>query len=144
MNDFQSYLEHKNLKQSTINNHMKYFSKLSKIFDNDLATAASNDKVLVDKLTAQSITNSQKLALANTLSNYLKFLNLPNDNIVKFINAQNQLLKKKYENRNRNMKYKYTKRVLLNEMNSYYDAGEYLKYIITYLVIKFNVRNTDL
>ena len=141
--DFNQYLINQNLADSTINNHMRNYDKIINILGEDFEYEYS-DEDMIDSLRKQRLTLSQKLTISSTLSKYLKFRDIENEKVVEYIFELNNDLRKGYNQRNKNLKYDYTKRDLINELNKFYTENKPKHYIVSYLLIKFNVRNTDL
>jgi len=141
--DFNQYLINENLANSTISNHMRNYEKLLNILGDDFYFELS-DEDMVDSLRKQTLSLSQKLTISSTLSKFLKFRQIPNDVVVEYIFEINNELKKEYKKRNKSSTYQYTKKDLINELNKFYTDNKPKHYIVSYLLIKFNVRNADL
>ena len=141
--DFNQYLINENLANSTISNHMRNYEKLLNILGEDFEYEMS-DEDMVDSLRKQTLSLSQKLTISSTLSKFLKFREIPNDVVVEYIFEINNELKKEYKKRNKSSTYQYTKKDLINELNKFYTDNKPKHYIVSYLLIKFNVRNADL
>ena len=141
--DFNQYLINENLANSTISNHMRNYEKLLNILGEDFEYEMS-DEDMVDSLRKQTLSLSQKLTISSTLSKFLKFRQIPNDVVVEYIFEINNELKKEYKKRNKSSTYQYTKKDLINELNKFYTDNKPKHYIVSYLLIKFNVRNADL
>jgi len=141
--DFNQYLINENLADSTIANHMRNYEKLLNILGDDFYFELS-DEDMVDSLRKQTLSLSQKLTISSTLSKFLKFRQIPNDVVVEYIFEINNELKKEYKKRNKSSTYQYTKKDLINELNKFYTDNKPKHYIVSYLLIKFNVRNADL
>jgi len=143
MDGFKKHLEEQNLSSTTINNHIRNINKIIKLFGVDFMNEYS-DKDLIEFLKNSELNLSQRLTISNTLSKFYKYLDLSNNKIIDYIAVVNNDLKKKYNKRNKNLEYEYTKKDLVNELNKFYDNKEYKKYIVSYLLIYYNVRNADL
>jgi len=141
--DFNQYLINENLANSTISNHMRNYEKLLNILGEDFEYEMS-DEDMVDSLRKQTLSLSQKLTISSTLSKFLKFREIPNDVVVEYIFEINNELKKEYKKRNKSSTYQYTKKDLINELNKFYTDNKPKHYIVSYLLIKYNVRNADL
>jgi len=141
--DFNQYLINENLANSTISNHMRNYEKLLNILGEDFYFELS-DEDMVDSLRKQTLSLSQKLTISSTLSKFLKFRQIPNDVVVEYIFEINNELKKEYKKRNKSSTYQYTKKDLINELNKFYTDNKPKHYIVSYLLIKYNVRNADL
>jgi len=141
MSDFQTYLVESGLKDVTIKNHISNFDKLINIFGDDLYT--NSDEDLSNTIRKMDITLSQKLTISATLSKFLQFRELPNDYVVELIFEINKSLKDGYLKRNKNTKFQYTKKQIIDEMMTFYEKNKLKKFITSYLIIKYNVRNKD-
>lgn len=137
---FEKYLNDLGLKKITITNHLKNLVKWSNYLDEK----EINQENFVNVLDTIDMTNSQRLTLSTTASKYLKYSDLPNKKILEYMNNVNQNLKKNFKERNKTAKYEYNLRDLKKEMNKFYNEGNKLAYIITYIVINYNTRNMDL
>ena len=141
--DFNQYLINQNLADSTIANHMRNYEKLLNILGEDFEYELS-DEDMVDSLRKQTLTLSQKLTISSTLSKFLKFRQIQNEVVVEYIFEINNELKKEYQKRNKSSVYQYTKKDLIHELNRFYTENKPKHYIVSYLLIKYNVRNADL
>ena len=141
--DFKSYLENEKLSSNTIKNHIRNIEKIIDLYGHDFIMEYS-DIDIVESLKKEEFNLSQQLTLSNSLSKFYKYNELPNDHIVTYIAILNNELKKKYIKRNRELNFEYTKKDLIHELNSFYDNGDWKKYIISYLLIYLNTRNEDL
>jgi len=148
MNDtqsFQEYLEAQKLSPTTIRAHINNIKKINMfINNNDIDNSLINQNYLIDIIKDKDITLSQKLTISTTISKYLQYKQLPNENVVKYIADLNTTMKKNYKERNKNQQYQYTKKDILKEINEFYKKGNRRAYIVSYLVYTFSTRNTDL
>jgi hypothetical protein len=139
LDGFRQYLEDQNLNKKTIENHIRNL-------DNYPKKVGESQRIIINQLNLNQ-TWARRLSRANTLSKYLQFKNLPNDEIVAYIKSANEAIQAESKIRQANMaddKTLPTVRELKNEMNSLYDKGDYRGYCILYLFITYQVRNMDL
>ena len=139
MDDFRQYLENQNLSEKTIKNHITNMTNFTK-------KVGYSQRILVNQLDL-NMTWARRLSRANTLSKYLQFKNLPNDEIVEYIKNANQEIQKESKKRQSDMaddKTLPTVAELNKHMNDLYDRGDYRGFCIMYIFINFQLRNMDL
>jgi len=135
---FIQYLENQNLKEGTIQAHMRNLQNYGKV--------GMSQKMIINQLNLNE-TWSRRLSRANTLSKYLKFKNQPNDEIVAYIHNANREIQREATNRQRDLAedpFLPTLSEMKNHMNSLYDKGDYRGFCIMYLFLTYTVRNLDL
>ena len=71
--DFRQFLEKQNLNDKTIETHIRNLTNYGKV--------GESQRIIINKLN-ENETWGRRLSRANTLSKYLQFKNLPNDEIV--------------------------------------------------------------
>jgi len=137
---FEKYLNDLGLKKITITNHLKNLVKWTDYLDDK----EINEENIISILDNLDISNSQRLTLLTTASKYLKYSDLSNQKLLEYMSNVNKNLKKNFKERNKTKKYEYDVKDLKKEMNKFYDEGNKLAYMITYIVMNYHTRNMDL
>ena len=135
---FIQYLENQNLKEGTIQAHMRNLQNYGKV--------GMSQKMIINQLNLNE-TWSRRLSRANTLSKYLKFKNQPNDEIVAYIHNANTEIQKEATNRQIDLSNDPclpTLSEMKTHMDFLYDKGDYRGFCIMYLFLTYTVRNLDL
>ena len=133
----------KDLKEATILNHRRQLTKYETLFNENMDFEEA--QILNNIEDKSNLNLSAKLTLVKTISKYRNVNKLSNDKIVNYMNNLNNLLNKKYKNRNKQLKDTLPKyRDLIKSLSVLYNADEYKKYLINYLLVHHNLRNLDL
>ena len=138
MNQFRQYLESQNLNEKTIDTHIRNLTNYGAV--------GESQRIIINKLN-QNETWARRLSRANTLSKYLQFKKLPNDDIVAYIKNANEEIQKESKKRQTDMADDPslpTLKELKDHMNSLFEKEDYRGYCILYLFITYQVRNMDL
>ena len=141
MDNFKQYLTNSGLSNTTITNHIRNMNKLNKIFDDNLQQFSLQK--IIETLKQSNLSLSQQLTITSTLSKYFEYKNMERKPLQSYIFEINNSLKQSYLKRNKQLDFPYTKNDLYKELNKFYENQDYKKYIVSYLIIKYNVRNED-
>lgn len=135
---FEDYLLDQDLATSTINKHIKNLENYGKV--------GGSQRIIINKIETQP-TLPVRLSYAGSLSKYLQYKNLPNDELVSYIKSINNSLQNEAEQRQKKMSTDTslpTIKQLKNRMNDLYDAEDWRGFCVLYLMITYQVRNMDM
>ena len=142
--NFTEYINESTLADATKKTHIKNLDILSDILDEPM-------KVIIKSLDKKYNTR-QIFQYNKTISKYLDFKNRPKDRVVLLeyaktikdsmtLSQQKRTCEIKKEIENNDMK---DKEQLFIALDNLYSEGDYIKFIINYLLLNFHTRNQDL
>lgn len=138
MMDFQEYLTNQKLAPHTIKNHLRNMKRFDSIGD--------TQQEMINQSDTMSST-SLKMAVISTFSKYLQFMNKPNDIVLKHMKELNKINAQESAERHKAIaedKSLPNTQQLIERMNDLYEIGNWIGYVVLYLLINYQVRNMDM
>jgi hypothetical protein len=130
--DFKEYLMEQKLADTTIKAHIRNLDKFGELPIN-----------IIERIEECVNTTPQRLAVACTVSKFLKFKELPNKEVVDYIKVLTDKFQEEKDAKMAEMTLPTIKEIK-DHMKNLYDKADFRSYVILYLMTQFQVRNMDM
>jgi hypothetical protein len=131
--DFREYLLEQKLNDTTFKNHMRNMDRFGEL----------SDRPIITQIEACCDTTSKRMSMASTISKFLKFKELPNEEITKYIKTTLEQFQKEKDKKMAELVLP-TLTDIKEEMNKLYEKEDWRSYVILFLLVQYQCRNMDL
>ena len=131
--EFRDYLLEQKLNDATFKTHMRNMERFGEL----------SHRPIIEQIDECCDTTSKKMSMASTISKFLKFKELPNEDVQAYIKSSLEQFKKE--------KLQKTAELVLptlddikKEMNKLYEKEDWRSYVLLFLMVQYQCRNMDL